>query len=177
MPKNIEDIIVPERKRSIRNIPIPESRRKANEYSAPFNRPSPPPPPPPSSQTQPHGYQYPPETKREEFDFHREGVKFLTPPWRGRKSLWISIAVAIIILLLLKISFLLSGEVEPVNRAINSSSMFVFSMNSFCICEANGFVGVRKSIWLFGQEFNLSIAVIIAVFVFPNPVGRIIRVL
>ena len=99
MPKNIEDIIVPERKRSIRNIPIPESRRKANEYSAPFNRPSPPPSPPPSSQTQPHGYQYPPETKREEFDFHREGVKFLTPPWRSRKSLWISIAVAIIILL------------------------------------------------------------------------------
>ena len=28
MPKNIEDIIVPERKRSIRDIPIPEGRRK-----------------------------------------------------------------------------------------------------------------------------------------------------
>jgi hypothetical protein len=36
MPKNIEDIIVPERKRSIRDIPIPESRRKNNGYSAPF---------------------------------------------------------------------------------------------------------------------------------------------
>jgi len=31
MPKKIEDIIVPERKRSIRDIPIPENRRKNGE--------------------------------------------------------------------------------------------------------------------------------------------------
>src|SRR3989344_5407527 len=30
MPKNIEDVIVPERRKSIRNIPIPEGRRKAD---------------------------------------------------------------------------------------------------------------------------------------------------
>lgn len=34
MPKNIEDMIVPERKRSIRNIPIPEGRRKNNDYAS-----------------------------------------------------------------------------------------------------------------------------------------------
>ncbi|MDO8729053.1 MAG: hypothetical protein Q7K26_04160 [bacterium] len=32
MPKNIEDIIVPERKRSIRDIPIPEGRRRIENY-------------------------------------------------------------------------------------------------------------------------------------------------
>src|SRR3989344_4531012 len=34
MPKNIEDIIPPERRRSIRNIPIPEGRRKSDQRSA-----------------------------------------------------------------------------------------------------------------------------------------------
>src|SRR3989344_4675468 len=35
MPKHIEDIIVPERKRSIRDIPIPEGRRRAERYEMP----------------------------------------------------------------------------------------------------------------------------------------------
>lgn len=35
MPKNIEDIIVPERKRSIRDIPIPEGRRNNNNLNFP----------------------------------------------------------------------------------------------------------------------------------------------
>ncbi len=35
MPKNIDDVILPERRRSIRNIPIPEGRRKSDvRYSA-----------------------------------------------------------------------------------------------------------------------------------------------
>lgn len=33
MPRNIEDIIVPERKRSIRDIPIPLSRRRNNDHN------------------------------------------------------------------------------------------------------------------------------------------------
>lgn len=37
MPKNIEDIIVPERRRSIRDIPIPEGRRNNNGHN--FNIP------------------------------------------------------------------------------------------------------------------------------------------
>lgn len=35
MPKNIEDMIVPDRRRSIRDIPIPEGRRKADKAAAP----------------------------------------------------------------------------------------------------------------------------------------------
>src|SRR3989344_4269526 len=37
MPRNIEDIIVPERRRSIRDIPIPEGRRNNNGHN--FNIP------------------------------------------------------------------------------------------------------------------------------------------
>ena len=33
MPKNIDDVILPERRRSIRNIPIPEGRRKSDKPS------------------------------------------------------------------------------------------------------------------------------------------------
>ena len=33
MPKNIDDVIVPERRKSIRNIPIPEGRRKADRVA------------------------------------------------------------------------------------------------------------------------------------------------
>ncbi|MEK7176723.1 MAG: hypothetical protein AAB719_00275 [Patescibacteria group bacterium] len=100
MPKNIEDIIVPERKRSIRNIPIPEGRRKANEYTVPFNtRPAqsvPPTPPPTSPTNQLPRYEYPPETKREEFDFHKDGRKFSR---FSRKGLWVAIGLSVVLLL------------------------------------------------------------------------------
>ena len=101
MPKNFDDIIVPERKRSIRNIPIPESLRK-EEYSIP-PRPvsAPPPPPPPSAPVPPPPpqspkYNYPQENKREEFDFHKEGVKFSKI---SRKGLWIAVTASLIILI------------------------------------------------------------------------------
>src|SRR5262245_36120532 len=50
MPKNIDDIVVIDRKRSIRNIPIPESRRKMESDMVPppareHHSPVPPPPP------------------------------------------------------------------------------------------------------------------------------------
>ena len=44
-------------------------------------------------------------------------------------------------------------------------------MNSCCICEDNGLVGVKVIIFEFGNLFNLSIANKIAIFVFPSPVG------
>ena len=80
MPKNIEDIIVPERKRSIRDIPIPEGRRKNNEYTTPFSPKE----------------HYPPEAKRDDSDFHREGIKFSRIPRRG---LWLAAGVAMLILI------------------------------------------------------------------------------
>ncbi len=86
MAKNIEDIIPPERKRSIRNIPIPESRRK-NTSSIDFQsspQPAPPPPPPPSPPPPKNTYSFEPPT--EEYDFHKSSVGL---PRFSRKRLWI----------------------------------------------------------------------------------------
>lgn len=80
MPKNIEDMIVPERKRSIRDIPIPKGRRRTNRST-----PSIPPKEQPSL-----------EVKHD--DFHIEGYRrrlSVVP----RKGVWISAGIAILILL------------------------------------------------------------------------------
>src|SRR3989344_1711623 len=79
MPKKIEDIIVPERKRSIRDIPIPEGRRKNNGYEAPSAIPEP----------------YPPEIGRR--GSNASGLNF-TLPRRGRKGVWIASGVALLVL-------------------------------------------------------------------------------
>ena len=81
----------------------------------------------------------------------------------------------IIIFEVLYNSFLFAGETAPVNKEISSTS--VDSLNSLNIWFANGFVGVKKSIFEFGCWFNLVIAVKIPIFVFPNPVGKTTKVL
>ncbi len=83
MPKNIEDIIVPERKRSIRNIPIPEGRKKDGGNSAPFAS----------------NEYYPPATRRESGVIRQEEKKFSTSSWRDRKSVWITTGAAVIALI------------------------------------------------------------------------------
>lgn len=80
MPKNIEDIIVPERKRSIRNIPIPEGRRKNDRNTAPFA---------------PNEY-YPSAIPRENIDIPREPKRF---SGNSRKSVWIAAGVALLMLI------------------------------------------------------------------------------
>lgn len=104
MPKNFDDIIIPERKKSIRNIPIPEGRRKISDFSTQMNpqapsspvAPPPPPPPPPQQMREPQNYSYPPEAKREEFDFHKEGrslKKF------SKKGIWFGVGASFVVLL------------------------------------------------------------------------------
>ena len=79
MPKNIEDIIVPERRRSIRDIPIPESRRKNNEYHPPAPLPS-----------------------RDNFNAPRAEKKIskMFP-----KSVWLATGVALLVLIFAALSF------------------------------------------------------------------------
>ena len=104
MAKNIEDIIVPERKRTIRNIPIPESRKKNNGYGTP-------------------------EVKRDEFDFHRKGVKFLTPlhsvmgrlEWRGRKGILMATGVALLILIFATLSLFNGATLSYVPQSVTLS--------------------------------------------------------
>lgn len=80
MPKNIEDIIVPERKRSIRDIPIPENRRKNDKYAVPVSL----------------GEYHSPITLRDNPDISQEGRKSST--WRGRKSTWVAAGGALLVL-------------------------------------------------------------------------------
>lgn len=70
MPKNIEDIIVPERTRSIRNIPIPEGRRK-DEYRSPV-------------------------ILRDDFDIPKAEKSFSRMP---RKGIWLASGAAVLILI------------------------------------------------------------------------------
>jgi len=80
MPKNIEDMIVPERRRSIRDIPIPEGRRRNNR--------SIPPQTPKEPQT--------PEVKYDDFHLENGRRKFSIVP---RKGVWISAVIAILVLI------------------------------------------------------------------------------
>lgn len=77
--KHIEDMIVPERKRSIRNIPIPESRRKTADQEFKVSVPVVPPPPPPNK-----NYSF--EPHEGDYDFHKKRIglsKF------SKKRLWL----------------------------------------------------------------------------------------
>lgn len=92
--KHIEDMIVPERKRTIRNIPIPESRRKLSDVARSFSTRSESTPPPPQTSLEPD---------TQEYDFHRTGARF--PRLPGKKA-WIAIglgAMLVFIFILLSI--------------------------------------------------------------------------
>ncbi len=84
MPKNIEDIIVPERKRSIRDIPIPEGRRRNEESPVP---------------SLPQEQYHAPTLSRNSFDLPQEERKYTTSSWRGRKNLWLATGAALIVLI------------------------------------------------------------------------------
>ena len=83
MPKNIEDIIVPERRKSIRDIPIPEGRKKNDRYATP-----------------PIMKEYSlPRTQRDNLNTIQEDRKFSTTTiGRKRKGTWLAIGATLLIL-------------------------------------------------------------------------------
>ena len=89
MPKNIDDIIIVDKKRSIRDIPIPEGRRRDSQYVPPTTPVVPPVTPVYTS----------PITSRDNSDVLREkeNKNFSKPP--RRKSVWIGAGLAIIVLI------------------------------------------------------------------------------
>ena len=97
MPKNIDDIIVPEKRRSIRNIPIPEGRRRTDKQpvqpDAPFTMkefypPVTPPPPPRSASAYDD---LPPRQEEKKFPKISRGSRM------PKKGLWIGIGAALLI--------------------------------------------------------------------------------
>ncbi|MEX2014284.1 MAG: hypothetical protein WD896_02930 [Parcubacteria group bacterium] len=85
MPKNIEDMIVPERKRSIRDIPIPEGRKTHVPVT--------------SSLSKQHRAK---EAGRDNFDISEAEKKSSTPSYptrrRGKKGTWITVGAVALIL-------------------------------------------------------------------------------
>ncbi len=109
MPKNIEDMIVPERRRSIRNIPIPEGRRKTSGYSVP-----PPVYSPPSIPAVPPT----PEARRYDSDFHKESTRFPKIP---RKGVWVAAGLSILILLFAVLSIFNGATFAYIPKSIDTS--------------------------------------------------------
>lgn len=87
MPKNIEDVIVPEKRRSIRDIPIPENRRRREAAAAPFV---------------PREYSFP------------EGGKAFRS---SKKRLWIAIGTAALILIFAVLFFFDGATLSYVPRS------------------------------------------------------------
>lgn len=82
MPKNIDDMIVPERRRSIRDIPIPEGRRKNSDSPPLMDSPIPPTEPPKKGES--YGS-----------DFHNERKRFTKIP---KKGVWLGAILAVLLL-------------------------------------------------------------------------------
>ena len=81
MPRNVEDIIP--QKKSIRDIPIPEGRRRINVLDAPMQE-SPVPPPP----------RIPDFPRREEY---------VEPPRQNRRGFWLTLGGVVVLALLVVI--------------------------------------------------------------------------
>lgn len=71
-----------------------------------------------------------------------------------------------------QIFFLFSALVFPVNSCMSAHPSGNFSWKDVRCCSIRGFVGARIRIFWSGNFLNLSTVSIIAISVFPVPVGR-----
>jgi hypothetical protein len=97
MPKIIDDIIVPEKRRSIRDIPIPEGRRKDIKHVS-----SPAPKEIRSFLNSRNGFDMPEE--------HR-------PPKRSKKGLWVAIGISLLIIIFAILSLFNSATLAYVPKS------------------------------------------------------------
>lgn len=124
MAKHIEDMIVPERKRSIRNIPIPESRRKIPNVADVEVPVAPTPTPPPPSPQPRRDYSFnnssPSSSPQDEdFDFHNRGSRF---KFLSGKRRWFAIGLAGFLILVFVALTIFDGaslSYEPKSTAIS----------------------------------------------------------
>lgn len=100
MPKNIEDIIVPEKKRSIRDIPIPENRRNGEGRPNPFLV---------RESSLPH------MDIKNSFDIHREESKFSKIIKNGK---WFGIGAGLVVVVLIILSFFDGATLSYVPKSV-----------------------------------------------------------
>lgn len=101
MPKNIEDIIVPEKK-SIRDIPIPDSRRKTNIVDALSSRETETPPPPPRVRP----------IMRDNFGSLPSNRRY------SKKSIWIGAGIALVVLVIAIFSLRTSATLTYIPKSV-----------------------------------------------------------
>src|SRR3989338_4521757 len=128
MPKNIEDIIVPERRRSIRDIPIPESRRKNNEYQPPTPLPL-----------------------RDNFVAPRAEKKIsrMFP-----KSVWMAIGVALLVLIFAALSFFNGATLAYVPK----SAALSFDRDVYMARKTTGEDGLLYSVVKLSGDKGLEVS-------------------
>ena len=118
MPKNIDDMIVPERKRSIRDIPIPLGRRKSSEQATSplYKEPTPPTLPP----------------LRNSLDFLNDDKPSMISesPRPRRKGVWIASGVGLVVLIFALLSLFNGATLSYVPKsAIVSFDNDIYTAN------------------------------------------------
>lgn len=101
MPKNIEDIIVPEKK-SIRDVPIPDSRKKVNIVNVFSSRETETPPPPPRARP----------IMRDNFGSLPSNRRY------SKKSVWIGAGIALVVLVMAIFSLRTSATLTYIPKSV-----------------------------------------------------------
>ncbi|MBX4181506.1 hypothetical protein KW807_01415 [Candidatus Parcubacteria bacterium] len=138
MPKKVEDMIAPERRRSIRNIPIPEGRRKNDRLYAELV------PKKASSARATIGEDLPPPSP----------PRKVPPPFRrrgSRKKMWLGVGATFIILAFAGLSFFSGATLSYVPK----SAALSFS-NDIYSAEKTGTGGLLYSVVKLSRDKSLS---------------------
>lgn len=136
MPKHIEDIIIPDRKRSIRDIPIPEGRRRFERSGMPFVS---------RENDQFNG------SSRENFDIPPKETSYTGS--RGKRK-WIAISIAILILVFAVLSMFNGATLAyiPKSQAISFDGDLYTAHKAgeddliFSVIKLSGEKGVKVSV-------------------------------
>ncbi len=114
MAKNIEDIIVPERRRSIRDIPIPAGRRRADHLTPTFDtKPTPPPAPSLGDFSKPPSPPTPPPPPRPPV--------FPERPRKSKKKMWLGVLLGVIVLVFAVLSFFNGATLAYMPKSLDLS--------------------------------------------------------
>jgi len=130
MPKNIEDIIVPERRRSIRDIPIPEGRKKNVGYGTESNH-------------------------NDSILYGNKPTSSLSPlieKKQSRKKVWISIGVAIVLLFIATLSLFNGATLSYVPK-----SLALMFENDIYTARKSGDGGLLFSVIKLSGDLSLDI--------------------
>ena len=162
MARNIDDMIVPEKRRSIRDIPIPEGRKRVERYStAPSDHA-------PIHQNPPHTFeditpppQTPPTPISQAREVFNKPFQPIAPKKKRSKGLWIAAGVSVVIMIFAILSLFGGATLayvpksSPVSFGTASTSTETFRAFKSGNAEENLLYSVVK----FSKDKSLSVPV------------------